>query len=305
MTAGKLKIDGAARKPASLLGVYRTAFEKASRSDDPDVKISAYGQVVNFCGESRSCRIDESIKRNRVMYWSFNNLGDAFILKNRENNGTAREQNYQLAIAYYREALNLARDDAEKINSLKKIAEVYKCLEDAESLSRTEEDIVESLGDEYKRQGYVSLAASREDQGEKSEWLEKALEYVTKEEVSFLTKCRNTLAIGEMLADSYRSRRDGANVRRIRKLMENTAVLAIKALEDKLAGETRRGRQLEVYGEIVETAEKFCLQNKDFRQDILRKVCAGLDDSEVIYADGTALSKSILRRISGLSHKKT
>ena len=53
-----------------ILRVYRGAFDEAAESGNPDVKIRAFSQVVDFCASSGLCRTDDSIKRNKVMYLS-------------------------------------------------------------------------------------------------------------------------------------------------------------------------------------------------------------------------------------------
>ena len=131
-----------------ILRVYRGAFDEAAESGNPDVKIRAFSQVVDFCASSGLCRTDDSIKRNKVMYWTYNNLGDAWVAKTYQN-PSEKNDALRKAVGCYREAVNVARDEAEKINSLQRIAAIYKQIGDVGNLNKTREAIVLTLGDEY------------------------------------------------------------------------------------------------------------------------------------------------------------
>lgn len=282
------------RNPGDLLRVYRKAFERASGNKNPDVKIDAFSEVVNYCDSSQACRIDDSIKRNMVMFWTYNNLGDAWVAKTYQN-PTEKNINFSQALDCYREAVRAARDNAEKINSLQRIASIYRHIEDHENLAKTREQIVEALSDEYKRLGYMRLVQTGADSTKNTEWLEQALNYVTKEEVSFLNKCQNTLTICDQLAKNYRKLGDKVNLKRVNRLLNKTAVITVRAIEDKIAAEENREKQLEWYGLMLETVLHYCCGDRKFRLGALRKIAFGLQVSETISADGTSYTPEMLK----------
>ena len=69
--------------PASIVQVYKQAFDCARRTDNPDDKIRAYARVIDFCANSVTCRWNPNIKRNMLLYWAHNNIAQAFKEKNR------------------------------------------------------------------------------------------------------------------------------------------------------------------------------------------------------------------------------
>lgn len=69
--------------PNDILHYYRLASQQAALAQTPEEEAAAYRQVVDFCEDSRVCRLDDSIKRNSVMFWSYNNIGDALLKKGR------------------------------------------------------------------------------------------------------------------------------------------------------------------------------------------------------------------------------
>ena len=283
-------------KCSDILRVYRGAFDEASGSQNPDVKIRAFNQVVDFCASSDCCQTDNSIKRNKVMYWTYNGLGDAWVAKTRQN-PSKRTNALRRAIGWYRDAVNVARDAAEKIDSLQRIAAVYKQIEDGENLNKTRESIVHSLSDEYKRLGYMQLAQNNLKNPKITEWLEKALAYVTKEEVSFLGKCQNTLSICKMLAESYKEAGDKVNARRITKLMHKTALLTIQAMEDKAGTEKKRTRQLEWYGKMLETVFVYGKGDRGLKKQTAGCLAGLLEENESVMADGILYGREALKKM--------
>lgn len=69
------------QQPNDILHYYRLASQQAALAQTPEEEAAAYRQVVDFCEDSRVCRLDDSIKRNSVMFWSYNNIGDALLKK--------------------------------------------------------------------------------------------------------------------------------------------------------------------------------------------------------------------------------
>ena len=279
-----------------ILRVYRGAFDEAAESGNPDVKIRAFSQVVDFCASSGLCRTDDSIKRNKVMYWTYNNLGDAWVAKTYQN-PSEKNDALRKAVGCYREAVNVARDEAEKINSLQRIAAIYKQIGDVGNLNKTREAIVHSLGDEYKRLGYMRLAQNNRENPKTAEWLEKALAYVTREEVSFLGKCQNTLSICKMLAQSYKDAGDKANARRIGRLLHKTARLTIQAMEDKTTAERSREKQLEWYGKMLEGALVYGKGDRRLKKQTAGRIVGLLEEGERITSDGMSYGRDGLKKM--------
>ena len=90
--------------PASIIQVYKQAFDCARRTDNPDDKIRAYAMVIDFCANSVTCRWNPNIKRNMLLYWAHNNIAQAFKEKNRP----------QDALKYWQKAIYLAGTNRQK-----------------------------------------------------------------------------------------------------------------------------------------------------------------------------------------------
>lgn len=281
------------KKSGDLLRVYRGAFEEAAKTKDPDIKIKAFDTVVHYCDDSPACRTDDSIKRNMVMYWTYNNLGDAWVAKNYVNPENDYD-NYLQAIEYYKEAVKIARDDTEKINSLQRISAIYKRMEDTENVHRTQEVIVDSLSDEYKRLGYMRLVKNGDNLTKNTQWLEKALDYVTKEEVSFLSKCQNTLVICKMLLENYRKTQDKVNLKRVNRLLNKTVGITVLAMEDKAIAEKVRTKKLEWYGKVLEIVLYYSENDRKLKLQTIGKIAEDLDSSEEILADGQKYDREMM-----------
>ena len=157
--------------------------------------------------------------------------------------------------------------------------------------------MVHSLGDEYKRLGYMRLAQNNRENPKTAEWLEKALAYVTREEVSFLGKCQNTLSICKMLAQSYKDAGDKANARRIGRLLHNTARLTIQAMEDKTTAEKSREKQLEWYGKMLEVALVYGKGDRRLKTQTAGRIVGLLEEGERITSDGMSYGRDGLKKM--------
>ena len=65
-------------EPQSIMQAYRVANRLANTSQNMDAKIAAYDKVINFCARRVTCRLDNSIKTNMLLYWAHNNVGEAY-----------------------------------------------------------------------------------------------------------------------------------------------------------------------------------------------------------------------------------
>src|SRR5574344_1163429 len=106
-----------------ILHIYKMATEQALSARDLDEKIKAYSDVINFCMNSRNCRLADSVKRNKIILWSYEKIADFLVEKN--NTNTFDKQNYTDAIRYYNGAFQVAREKDDKLSILEKIAEIY------------------------------------------------------------------------------------------------------------------------------------------------------------------------------------
>lgn len=269
--------------PAELLRVYRSATEDVADDKSPENKIRAFGKVINYCGSSEACSTDDSLKRNVVLYWTYNHLGDAWAQRHQAAGATTMtEEDFRKAVSFYQEAVEVAPGGEDKLNSLQRIAEIYRHMQDVQSLSKLEEGIVESLDDAQKAQGYLELATVSENNYKSTEWLEKALSFVMKEKVNLLEKCQNTLLIADMLRNNYEATDDKDNRKRIERLINKTAMISIRALENKVVSEEDRSAKLDLYAAILKIVNQYCKTDSSFRMKAYQKIVNSLDEGEVL-----------------------
>ena len=206
-------------KTQDLIKVYRTAFEKAKYLKDYDEKILAFNEVINYCASSKTCVEEDSLKRNQILFWTYNNIGDIFLEK---NNSEINNENYIYALQYYQNAIEFLNSAAEKKNILEKISHIYLELQDEKSWRKTLEQMALLEGDDMKRHAFVNLANTTDDIKLQSQYLENALNYVIYENISFLEKCKNTLYICERLLSIYEQTSSTSDYDRIKMLQKNT-----------------------------------------------------------------------------------
>lgn len=205
-----------------LLKVYRAAYEKSKYIKDADEKILAFNEVINYCAASKICVEADTSKRNQVLFWTYNNIGDIFIEK---NNSEFNDENYVYALEYYKNALEFLNLPEYKKAILKKIAEIYSKLQDDKSWRKTLEQIVSLEPEDMKRQAFVELANGTDDIKLQTMYLENALNYITYENVSILEKCKNTLEICERLLHIYEQTNRVRDYNRIKELQKSTMEL--------------------------------------------------------------------------------
>ena len=152
-----------------LLKVYRTAFEKAKYLKDNDEKLLAYNEVINYCADSKLCVEDDTKKRNQVLFWTYNNIGDIFFEKNKEEH---LDENYAYALEYYKNAMEFLSYDNERKPILEKIAHIYLELQDEKSWRKTIEQIALSEEDDIKRQSFIGLSETTDDVKLQAQYLE-------------------------------------------------------------------------------------------------------------------------------------
>ena len=63
-------------EPQSIMQAYRIANRLANTSQNMDAKIAAYDKVINFCARRVTCRLDNSIKTNMLLYLSLIHISE-------------------------------------------------------------------------------------------------------------------------------------------------------------------------------------------------------------------------------------
>lgn len=288
-----------AYKTTDILHLYKLANDKANETGNYDTKIDAYDDVVNFCNSSEGCRIDDNTKRKMVMYWSYCNIGEAWEKKNLEGSGFDYDnQNYIKALKYYNAAFQESRDDLERVGALNKTAFVYKAMGKIDNWITTREQIINYMEDDYKWQAYMDLAEEIHDDDKSVIIWEKALFYVTKEEVSVLIKCKNTLMICEVLKDIYQNKNDLVRVKKIDELIDKTAVLAVNVLEERIHNEKDRAKKLHLYSKLIEVENKYIKADDVHKRRIFQQLGRFLGDTETLDVNGTKYSRETIEKMA-------
>lgn len=207
---------------SDLLKIYREAYEKSKYLQDIDDKLLAYNNVISYCADSKRCRTDDSIKRNQILFWTYNNIGDMFLAR---NNDLPETNNYIYAVQYYRNALEFTDNIREKHSTMEKMSHVYAELQDENGWRHVQEMMALEEDDSMKRQAFVELSKTTDDINLQARYLEKALGFVMDENVSVAAKCQNTLEICQRLAEIYRTTHNTNGYERIRDLQKSTLEL--------------------------------------------------------------------------------
>lgn len=103
-------------RPQNIMQAYRIANRQAAAADNYDDKIRAFDKVINFCSHTASCRLEPSLKRNVLLYWAYDKVGQAYRDK----------QEPEAAIEYFQKGLSYARNNREKEKMLSRLAEVLE-----------------------------------------------------------------------------------------------------------------------------------------------------------------------------------
>jgi hypothetical protein len=207
---------------ADLLKIYRAADEKARYLPDPEDKLLAYNDVIKYCSNSKFCLNDESVKRNQILYWTYNKIGDMFAERGQNESGA---ENDQYALQYYRNSLEFTRQPHEKIQTFEKISQIFLKMNDQEKWRQTRERIAEETEESMKRQAYTELFRTTDDLKLQAFYLEKALDFVVDENISVREKYKNTLRICRHLLQIYEQLGQQQNYDRILTLQNKTLEL--------------------------------------------------------------------------------
>lgn len=281
----------------SILRAFRAANEIANQSQNWDVEIAAYRQVIALGNKNSELAPEDRRKHDMIMYWAYNNVAEAFFKQSFEKkDGDEKRKNYYDSLQYYQLGIPFAKDNLERASSLYHIAENYKYLEDEVNLCKIRQQIIESLKDEDKRLAYFELAASLQNQTLAATFYEEALLHINNEEVSFLAKCLHTLQICEGLLAIYGALSDTKDAKRIQSLKEKTTFLALRILDDRLDMEDNHTKKLSLWSQRLELENKY-LSSPLTNACLLRRLLATLEDEEEVKADGVRYNKVSIRNL--------
>lgn len=205
-------------EPQSIMQAYRVANRLANTSQNMDAKIAAYDKVINFCARRATCRLDNSIKTNMLLYWAYNNVGEAYCNK----------EAYADAAAYYERGLKYARNDKEKISLLEKTAEAYLAGGETSKWLAAKMRLINLLPETDRGEAYLQTAERSKDGATVINLLEKALPALGNEDVSLSEKCQRIRAVTQRLMTIYQMNQDRQNWERIRLLADKTAAVEAK-----------------------------------------------------------------------------
>ena len=210
------------RNESALIKKYRQAFEASKHLSSIDDKLLGYDNVIRFCARHKSCLEKQSVKRNQVLFWTYNNIGDLFLQKNLDH---FEMLNFQNALSSYQNALEFSKDDEDQVEVLKKIRDIYDALGDENAAKGVSKEISEYIDDALKIDMFLHLANTSSNKTEESYFLEQALKYISDEKISFLKKCRGKLYICERLLQIYQKALQHSDTLRIEKIRNETKQL--------------------------------------------------------------------------------
>jgi len=210
------------QKDVDLLKVYRQAFESAKYFSDTDDKLWGYSKVIDYCAKSKKCSDTQSKKRDQILFWTYNNIGDLFLQKNLDSFDF---DNLNHALFAYQNALELSKDRENQTDVLKKMRDIYLVLEDKEGYFQTSSQMARLVDETLKAEMFMSLAEEANTKEAEAYFLEQALLFVDKENISFLQKCRHTLTLCDRLLKIYQKIGKRAEAIRIKQMKEQTQTL--------------------------------------------------------------------------------
>ena len=206
----------------NLLQFYNRALDEAEKNSDVRQKLTAFNKVINFCAKDLSCLNDNSRKRDMVLYWTYNNIGDIFMTESVKNKSF---EGYFEAEENYQRALNFSRNSEEKMAVLEKLAALYMQHGEWANYYAVKDSVIEVFPVADRREAFEELADEDEDKNRKIYFLEKALNFVSYEKVSAKIRCETTIRLCEKLRELYADKKDYANLARIEELRVNTSYL--------------------------------------------------------------------------------
>lgn len=218
--------------PKSIVQAYRLANEEIENPKSPEQKIRAASRFIEFCRKSETCRLDNSIKRNQLLFWSYVRRAKAYLDKNRDGfDGGKMRENCVQALMNYSDALGVAVNQSDAYTVLDRMALLCERLGDFDNVIEIRLQEAALLPAEERYDLYVCLAeAATTDEAKVRIW-EKALLAVNDRQVSLAAKCRNITDICERLAEIYNRSGDAENLRRVSVLKADAEEILLQAGE--------------------------------------------------------------------------
>ena len=206
-------------RESDLLKTYKQALESAKYLKDIDDKLLCYGDVIRFCAKSDRCAEKQSVKRNQILFWTYNNIGDLFLQKDTHH---FEEANYKNALDSYQNALEFSKSQTDQADVLTKIRDIYLSLDRKKEADETSLRLAQYVDDALKIEMFLNLANTSQTKSEESYFLEQALKYASSEKISFLKTCQNRLYICARLLQIYQKARLKADILRIENIKKQT-----------------------------------------------------------------------------------
>jgi len=204
-----------------FINLYKMVLERENFLTN-DAKILQYNAVLEYFFKflEKNNVVSKSVLN--VLFGCYMKMGDVFY-----NEGIQLLENNKLflAVDYYNQALKFAQSETEKNRILDMLKNVYSFLDDKEALIKVEESWAENQDARDRFSAYMLLAKEADNPKDKAMLLEKALNEVTKQEMSFYNKFQDTLNVCSQLIALYELLKEKDKLQKIRKLQEDTLKL--------------------------------------------------------------------------------
>ena len=204
-----------------FINLYKMVLERENFLTN-DAKILQYNAVLEYFFKflEKNNVVSKSVLN--VLFGCYMKMGDVFY-----NEGIQLLENNKLflAVDYYNQALKFAQRETEKNRILDMLKNVYSFLDDKEALIKVEESWAENQDARDRFSAYMLLAKEADNPKDKAMLLEKALNEVTKQEMSFYNKFQDTLNVCSQLIVLYELLKEKDKLQKIRKLQEDTLKL--------------------------------------------------------------------------------
>ena len=146
--------------PQNIVEAYAAASKAVAYN--PDQKEEAFEKVVSFCENNAKCLVENSLKRNVLLFWAYSNMANAML----------EEGRFEEALEVLQKAKDLPEENEAKIDTGFKMLEVIdRC---RLSIPQKAEKITDVC--HYMQRAYY--AAGDQDGLKKMEHLQAAAEYL-------------------------------------------------------------------------------------------------------------------------------
>ena len=146
----------ALNKANSSAQAYRYASEIANKSVDLDQKIKALKKVLDICEKEYTSTRIANPKLNLIMNWAYSNLADVWMQKTTtEEDASVKKEQISKALMYYNLAYSYAKNNADKIKVLRKMATIYQMVGEEEKWWQTMENVAALTPDDAKKNIYL------------------------------------------------------------------------------------------------------------------------------------------------------